>query len=232
MPCVPTLPSSTRLRVVGWTSFGVFLALTLVVLLAGTRLSHLDATIERNVRVWVLDHPAVARVAEVITWLGSPVTVVAVVAVLAVGLLARGARRPAIYLVITAAGGGLLNTTVKFLVERARPDVADRLVTAHGFSYPSGHAAAGVYLYGALAVVSLLVLPGRVGRSLAGACLVVAPLIGISRVVLGVHWPSDVLAGWALALSWLSLTTSVLLRVEQPQRRPDLQVQTRDEGLG
>lgn len=232
MPCVPTLPSPTRLRVVGWTSFGFFLALTLVVLLDGVQLARLDSTVERTVRNWVDGRPAVVRVAEVLTWLGNPVVVTVVVVVMTVLLFLRGNRPPAVYLAATAAGGALLNTSVKLLVERARPATADRLVAAHGFSYPSGHAAAGVYLFGALAVLALLLVPDRLGRRLALAACIVGPLIGVSRIVLSVHWLTDVLAGWALALSWLSLTTSVLLRVEQSQRRPDLQVQTRDEGLG
>ncbi len=229
---MPASLTRTRLRWVGWTSFAVFLALALLVVLDGRQLSRLDATIERNVRVWVLDHPAVARVAELVTWLGNPLVVTAVVAVVGVLLLVRDRRRLAVYLVVTAAGGALLNTAVKMLVERSRPAAADQLVVAHGFSFPSGHAAASVYAYGTLAVVCVLALPGRVGRWLAVACLVLVPLIGVSRVVLGVHWTSDVLAGWSLALAWLCLTTSVLLRVEQPQRGPDLQVQPGDQRLG
>lgn len=232
MPCVPALPTLTRLRVVGWTSFGCFLALTLAVLLDGHQLGQLDSAVERTVRSWVDQRPALVRVAEILTWLGNPVVVTVVVVVLALLLFLRGARPAAVYLAATAAGGALLNTSVKLLVERARPATADHLVVAHGFSYPSGHAAAGIYLYGTLAVLALLLVPGRLGSRLALTACIVAPLIGVSRIVLSVHWLTDVLAGWALALSWLSLTTSLLLRVEQPQRRPDLQVQPRDEGLG
>lgn len=232
MPCVLTLPSPSRLRVVGWTSFGFFLALTLVVLLDGHQLARLDSAVERTVRQWVSGRPAVVRVAEAVTWLGNPVVVTVVVVVLTLLVYARGARPAAVYLAATAAGGALLNTSVKLVVERARPATVDHLVAAHGFSYPSGHAAAGIYLFGALSVLALLLVPGRLGRRLALAACVVGPLIGVSRIVLSVHWLTDVLAGWALALAWLSLTTSVLLRVEQPQRGPDLQVQPRDERLG
>jgi undecaprenyl-diphosphatase len=229
---VPAALTRKRLQWVGWTSFAVFLTLALLVVLDGRQLSRLDATIERNVRGWVLDHPAVARAAELVTWLGNPLVVTAVVAVVGVLLLVRDRRRLAVYLVVTAAGGGLLNTAVKLLVERSRPSAVDHLVAAHGFSFPSGHAAASVYAYGTLAVVCLLAVPGPVGRPLATACLALVPLIGASRVLLGVHWTSDVVAGWSLALSWLCLTTSVLLRVEQPQRGPDLQVQPGDQRLG
>jgi undecaprenyl-diphosphatase len=93
-------------------------------------------------------------------------------------------------------------------IARPRPPQALRLVAAGGYSFPSGHTTSATIGYGLLAVLVIRMLP--VGRrwlralpTVIAVCAAVA--VGFSRLYLGVHWPSDVAAGWALGVAWLAL---------------------------
>lgn len=113
----------------------------------------------------------------------------------AVGLVCAFLRdRRAYWLAGSMAGALLLNEAAKLLFHRARPAVEWALGDEHTYSFPSGHALFSVVLYGTLAVLY------RRGGWVAA---VLALLIGASRVVLGEHWPTDVLAGWAAGLVWV-----------------------------
>ena len=122
----------------------------------------------------------------------------AVVAV-AVALLWRPHRLWAQWLLWSALGGFALQNLIKQLVDRARPtwpDAAFHLTTP---SFPSGHAMSGIDMWAVLGVI-LLCAPvgGRLPRVVGALVVAVGVLLGPSRLVLGVHWPSDVLAGWLL----------------------------------
>lgn len=175
-----------------------------------------DEVLGTTVHRWALAHPWAVDLAWAFTWLGSGYVLVPLVTVVAAALWWRAPRGRLLagYLLVTTIGGQLLSTATKRLLERDRPAYVDPLAQAYGFSFPSGHAMAGVYTWGAFAVLAwLVVVPvrRRLGLTLAVGCAVVAPLVGASRVVLGVHWPLDVLAGWLLAVAWLLLTTAVLV---------------------
>lgn len=133
-----------------------------------------------------------------VTELGSTgaVTVVALGAIL-IGL---AVRRPWLGLAgaLTIALASVANALVKLTIARQRPELLDPIIVEHGFSFPSGHAALGMVAYGVLAVIvnrSRLARPARVAIILALGAVVA--LIGMSRVWLGVHYPTDVIAGWA-----------------------------------
>lgn len=137
-----------------------------------------------------------------ITDLGSPVAV-DVVAVLAVGwLLYRRWWRAAAVVAVARLGELGTESAVKAIVGRPRPHLLPALTSATGSSFPSGHAGGSAAVYGALALVLLLVLSRRGARwALAGAAALVLA-VAASRVVLGMHYPTDVLAGIALGLAW------------------------------
>jgi len=119
----------------------------------------------------------------------------------ALTLRAAGFHRPALYVVVNAAGAGLLNVLLKLLFARPRPAVWARLSEASGYSFPSGHAMASAAIYGGIALAVSMRFPKlRIWGPLLGTLLVF--VIGVSRVYLGVHYPSDVIAGWACGLSW------------------------------
>lgn len=216
---------SRRLAALAGLLLTGFVVVTLVVVHGGRLVAH-DLAFGETVHVWAHDHPWAATVAQLFTFLGNGTTLVPLVAVVAV-LLWRlppdrepPGRLLAGYLIVTVTGGVALSWTVKHLVQRSRPAFEDPLAHASGYSFPSGHAMAGVYAWGTFAVLAwLVVVPRhrRAGLALMAGCVAVVPLIGLSRVLLGVHWPIDVVAGWLLAGAWLLLTTGVL--VERLRRR-------------
>ena len=143
----------------------------------------------------------------------------AVIAV-AVWLWRRGAQRLALWAVLTAAIGGVLGVVLKVLVDRARPTFPEPVASASGYSFPSGHALNSMLCVGILILVFLPVL-SRAGRTTAyalGAALVL--LTGVDRIALGVHYVSDVLAGWVVALACLAGTSAgfEIWRREQGRR--------------
>jgi undecaprenyl-diphosphatase len=143
------------------------------------------------------------RAATDITSLGSHAVLILLVAIVAGFLLIDG-RRASAWLTIIAAGGAmLLSWGLKALFHRARPDLVEHLVGVFSPSFPSGHAllSAAVYLtLGALLAREFPRAPlRRYGMAMAVALTL---LIGLSRVYLGVHWPSDVLAGWCIGALW------------------------------
>jgi len=110
-------------------------------------------------------------------------------------------RKPAIlaFLATTVVTVLLVNNVVKWIVNRQRPDIA-RLIGAHGSSFPSGHSAMAAGCYAALALVLGVGRSRRTRVILAGAAVVIAVAVASTRVLLGVHWLSDVMAG--LMLGW------------------------------
>ena len=99
----------------------------------------------------------------------------------------------------------MIGSVIKLLVQRVRPVVEDPLSQAPGYSFPSGHAL-NIAVAGSVTVLLIWPLLGRTGRRLAVAIAVVAGLaVGLDRIFLGVHFPSDVLAGWLLDWALLSL---------------------------
>ncbi|MFJ4651934.1 phosphatase PAP2 family protein [Nocardia sp. NPDC088792] len=156
---------------------------------------------------WFIDHrtPALTTVAKTISALGDTTTV-GIVAVLLIAVLAWRRRWAAAALIAVAMGGaGALIVVGKQLVGRDRPPVIDHLVVETNQSYPSGHALGSTVLAGVLValVLPLLRLVFRVAVIVLAACFVLA--VGVSRLYLGVHWSSDVLAGFLFGGCWLAL---------------------------
>ncbi len=134
-------------------------------------------------------------------------------AVLLAPLLWFGFRRSAIWLALTIAGGTLLNLALKQIFAAPRPDLLPHLDIVHTYSFPSGHAAGNMMVFGALALLAV-----RASAYVAAAAMVL--LIGASRIWLGVHWPSDVVAGWIEGLGWLAFCRLWLPARGGEQERP------------
>jgi undecaprenyl-diphosphatase len=147
--------------------------------------------------------------AVLVTNTGSTAAMGVVAALAALVLLRRSRPYDALFVIATAAGASLLFTALKRLLDRARPPLDGRLVEVSNESLPSGHATM------AMAVLGSLVVLLWAGRSTATrvAMVVVAALwvgaVGLSRIYLGVHWFSDVVAGWLVGGAWLALCATV-----------------------
>lgn len=141
------------------------------------------------------DHPSLTATLIALTWFGSAYVTLgcAAIAALAEALRRRSAR--AAWLIATVGGGRLLADGLKLLIDRPRPHVAPYPVPVSSFSFPSGHAFNSMVAFGALAI---LFSPPRWRRAAISAAGLLAVAIGMTRPYLGVHWPSDVLAGWML----------------------------------
>jgi len=160
------------------------------------------------------------NVLRVVTRLGSSLVLVPLVAGTAALLWRRGLRRRVVFLVVTAALGSALNSAVKLLVHRTRPVVPFPITTALGQSFPSGHTVAATVCFGAM-LIALLPLIAHRWRvpSVVGAALVVLS-VGASRVLLGVHFVTDVVAGFILGTAWLAASTATfeIWRAEETEK--------------
>lgn len=138
-----------------------------------------------------------------VTALGS-VTVLSMLVLFVAGLFAALRRWREALVMLAAAGGGVaLSQGLKVLFGRDRPEEAWRLVEAINASFPSGHAMLSAVVYLTLgALVARFAKKKRVKVFAMAGALVIAVLVGLSRVYLGVHWASDVLAGWCLGGAW------------------------------
>jgi len=162
------------------------------------------------------DRPGVANAARLITLLGgwNVVTALAVLAALAVAL--RGKAEMGLVLFIGTLIGRLLVDLQKYELGRLRPDQHPHLVNVHNLSFPSGHSANAMMTYWAVAV--LLVTDRQKRRWWTLAASIIALAVGLSRVMLGVHWPSDVVAGWSFGLLWALILVWIAERVPKAGR--------------
>jgi membrane-associated phospholipid phosphatase len=169
---------------------------------AGETIVHVDGWLA--VALHANATPAATSGFELVTLLGSTAVLVAVAAAAAACLARLGRRLDAAFLILALAGAEALTWSLKALFQRPRPSFDDPIATASSFSFPSGHSLVSLAVYGALAYVLLDSLRSRRTRAacVAGAAVLVTA-IGFSRLYLGVHYLSDVLAGYAVALAWL-----------------------------
>ncbi len=154
-----------------------------------------------------LGPPWLEEVALEITALGGYTLVLLALAAV-VGLLVVTRRHgPALYAVLSVGSGALVSHFLKRYYERPRPDLAAHLDIVHTPSFPSGHALVATVAYLTLAALVIRFFGDlRVRLYVLFMALVISVAVGITRVYLGVHWPSDVAAGWALGAAWASLT--------------------------
>ena len=195
---------------VGWMAvvFGAapFLLLWLLVQRAWTPLAVLDGDVAAHLNAIVSQSPVAVSVLMAMTTLGGTETAVLLFSLATLFLIIRRRRRLATFVVATGIGLSVLVPVSKAIVDRARPVVASPVVdTPSNASFPSGHAMTALVTFGTLL---LLALPGVSRRTrpwlIAGTALIVVA-VAVTRLALGVHFVSDVLAGWALGAGWLAV---------------------------
>ncbi len=191
-----------------WFSFGllVFLGVFLPLLLFG----HLADEVwegggfgwDQSLLLFFHDHasPALDHVMLVFTRLGGWIAVPVITTLAVVILLRRGRREDAVFLVLSVGGAMLINVILKQVFERARPSLWVSIAPEDSFSFPSGHAMSSMSLAAALVVI---VWPTRWRWAALGLAVIYVAGVGVSRVYLGVHYPSDIVAGWCGAFAWV-----------------------------
>lgn len=121
----------------------------------------------------------------------------------------RGRRADAVLTVVAMAGSAVLFNTLKDVFDRPRPPVADRLVSAGNESLPSGHATMSIVAIGTIVVLTWAGHSTMTRTVLVVTAVVWVGAVGATRVYLGVHWFSDVVAGWLVGAAWLALCVAV-----------------------
>jgi membrane-associated phospholipid phosphatase len=191
-------------------------------------LLRLDHRVTDELHEVALDNSGYVRLMRFVSFLGSwPVYAVVFGGVWA-WLLRRRLHRLAMFVLVTLPLSWLINGLTKELVDRARPVLPDPVLTLHTLSFPSGHAQSAVVAYSVLLLVFFPALSRRTRRAAVGASLAMVLLIGFSRVALGVHFVSDVLAGYVLGGAWVTATTALFSAWRREEGRPAVDL---DEGL-
>jgi undecaprenyl-diphosphatase len=151
-----------------------------------------------------ISSPALTQVFSIITNLGSQACVLSLSACAAILMLAKREPRRAVLIVVTMAGAELWLSILKNAFHRPRPEPFFGAHLPPSYSFPSGHALLSCCCYAMLAALGSAYCRGRVKWfiGLCAALLILA--IGISRIYLGVHYPSDVIAGYLVAIAWMA----------------------------
>ncbi|TCV91420.1 undecaprenyl-diphosphatase [Luteibacter rhizovicinus] len=149
--------------------------------------------------------PGVLRIVAMLTHVGDPIVVAVESALVFVFLLIRRYWYLATAWIVALVGTGLINQLLKNIFQRERPLHDHGFVVEHSFSFPSGHASGSMVFFGMLAYVLLVLTPPRLHRVVVVIATAFITVIGISRILLQVHYFSDVLAGYATGLAWLTL---------------------------
>ena len=166
--------------------------------------------VDRNAHLWAAAQRSAPSTLffTIFTAAGGPTVLIAVIAIIAIFLAINGRYRWSIYLVVTAGAGGIMVKVLKMYFARARPDLAEAVRQASGYSFPSGHAMGSTIAAGALAYLALRSLhTWRAKAAALAAAVTFIAAVAVSRVYLGVHWISDIGAGIAAGLVWVTSTT-------------------------
>jgi undecaprenyl-diphosphatase len=170
-------------------------------------LLRVDGGARDSLHEFAVEHEWFVTAMKTVSFFGSSRIYVPLFTAIVVWLALRRLPRLALFVAATMLGSWALNATVKVLVDRARPVLPDPVAHAGGMSFPSGHAQSAFVAASVLLLVFLPVLHGRRPVALAGAVVWVL-LVGFSRVALGVHFVSDVLAAYVLGAAWVGLMTA------------------------
>jgi len=151
-----------------------------------------------------------------ITALGSSAVLVLITTATIIYMLLIRRPATALFMFVAVAGGQVLSSLLKLEVDRPRPDLVSHLVNETSLSFPSGHAMLSAVTYLTLGTLAARFLPERRSKIFVlGLAVLITVLVGTSRVYLGVHWPSDVLAGWCAGFAWAMLCWLVARLLQQ-----------------
>ncbi|MGB3135171.1 MAG: phosphatase PAP2 family protein [Nodosilinea sp.] len=166
---------------------------------------------DEHILLWIhqFANPALDRAMLAITQLGNPSTVVPLACIGVSWFCFRRRWQMAMFFFITCLGGAVLSTGLKLAFSKVRPALWPQLITETTYSFPSGHALGSMVLYGLIAYL-LANRYANLRGLIYGVAVVLIAAIGLSRLYLGVHWPTDVLAGYSTGFLWLSVCIMLL----------------------
>ena len=188
-----------------------FLLLAVLVSTGWSTLVRFDDRWSARAYGFTVNHRWCQVLAEAATWMGATSTLTVLTSVVVLGCLLTHRLPLGLWLAVTVAGSALLNSLVKLGMERIRPPSAGVLISAHGFAFPSGHTQGATSTYTAVVLVVgwQVWRPRRRGRQVtAVAVTLLVGAVGLSRLLLGVHWPTDVLGGWLLGSTCVLAATA------------------------
>jgi membrane-associated phospholipid phosphatase len=169
-------------------------------------------SLDRSTLLWIhqFANPQLDRVMLFFTSLGNPPTVVTIFMITIVWLVIKRRYSDGIRFALVCVGGVIINQEMKLFFAKPRPELWPRLIADPSFSFPSGHATGSIIVYGFLAYILAKELRQYQNYIyLAASLLIIA--IGFSRLYLGVHYPTDIIAGYGIGFLWL--TTCLKIRV-------------------
>ena len=228
LPQVVPTPSA-RVNGVLWLGIGTGALFTALAVAVGTHAVPIG-TMDGSLHLWVLTHrgPFDIDVALALTWGGA--TIVALPALVVIGALAlKGPKRlisrigSGFLLAGVASLGAYLGLAINHFMGGARPDIADWAGGASGPTFPSGHTTVATVF--AASCVWAFAPRMRTRGQLIALCTAAgayAVVVGLTRVWLGVHWPSDVLGGWLFGVSWTALAASAIIAARRRWPRPSV----------
>jgi membrane-associated phospholipid phosphatase len=198
-------------RVLGPLTVAVFvLALALVFAAIAVAVSHghdeltlIDTALAEDLKT-NLSQPVLRAIA-VLTQFGNPLLLAGASAVVTLALLWRRHWQLAFSWVSALAGTAVINQVLKRIFQRQRPLHEHGFIIEHSYSFPSGHASGAMVFYGMAAYLLLRLTPLHLHRPIIAAAITAISVIGISRILLQVHYLSDVIAGYLTGLAWLLL---------------------------
>ncbi len=179
-------------------------------------------------RIHSLASPLLTHVMVAFTWIGSIKIFATALTIALIYLALRDGLHDAILLFTAIAGAFILNETLKLHFHRMRPQVPWSIGDEHTYSFPSGHSLSSVVFYGTLAWCAIHRRHGRLTprrrMAILTPALVMPIFIGLSRIYLGMHYPTDVLAGWTTGALWLSaiVASDILHHRQHHQNDPPL----------
>jgi undecaprenyl-diphosphatase len=198
----------------------LFTLLLLLVRLRWAPLESADHGGATGLNSLIAGHPVAVSIVKAVTWLGSGGVLWTLTGAAAILLAVRRQWRLAAYLLVVGVGELVLDPVLKALVGRLRPVVAHPIAYGNGDSFPSGHALGSIVCYGALFLVFLPAVRGTWRRVFTAVIITLIAAIGISRLLLGVHYISDVLGGWTLGITWLGITAFAFELSRQAAGKP------------
>jgi undecaprenyl-diphosphatase len=179
-----------------------------------------DLAVRGTIHTWA--SPQLTFAMRGITLLASPAFLLPFGALIVWQLMATGRRGAATLLLIAALGGEALDQGLKLFFARPRPEAFFGLPEPETYSFPSGHSMGSCCFYGALAIIAMAGAQSRRARwAIAAGAVALIALVGLSRIYLGVHYPTDVLGGYLAGLAWLAVIEGVRMRpdVRSPRTR-------------